>query len=425
MKYLLNFPLSILLIIVLTGWGMQVPQPDFSSIAVHKSAFHVNHLLKLSESSNLIPRTLNKDGTINRVSIYDWTSGFFAGTLWYEYKFTRDSMLKKEAIKWTNELEPLKDFKGTHDLGFMMYCSFGNAYQVTNDKHYKDVLVQSAKSLISRYDPVVGCIKSWDHAKSRDTDKEFDFPVIIDNMMNLELLFFASKATNDPLFKNIAVQHARTTLKNHIRPDFSCYHVVNYNHLTGKVISKETNQGYANNSAWARGQAWAVYGFTVVYRETKAPVFLHTAEKLADFFLNNPTLPADLVPLWDFNAMQKGYIPNSKVDYSKYKVIPRDASTAAIFSSALLELGKYSKKSGARYLQSAEKILKSLASDSYTYNTEESNGFILKHCVGNFPANYEIDVPLNYADYYYLESLSRYRDLLKSNNKNYQPNEKN
>jgi unsaturated chondroitin disaccharide hydrolase len=232
-------------------------------------------------------------------------------------------------------------------------------------------------------------IKSWDHGK-------WQFPVIIDNMMNLELLFWATKISGDSSFYKIAVSHANTTLKNHFRPDNSSYHVLNYDTLTGDVIEKITAQGYANESAWARGQAWGMYGYTVAYRETKDKRYLDQAVKIADFFLKHPNLPKDKVPYWDFNAPN---IPNEE----------RDASAAAIMASGLLELSMHANRKD--FKTSAEEILKSLSTPTYLAPTGSNHDFILMHSVGHKPAKSEIDVPIIYADYYYIEGLLRYRNM--------------
>jgi chondroitin AC lyase len=233
-------------------------------------------------------------------------------------------------------------------------------------------------------------------------------------MMNLELLFFASKATGDPYYKNIAIQHANTTLKNHFRPDFSSYHVVDYDSVTGKVKSKETEQGFSDNSTWARGQAWAIYGFTMMYRETKDPKYLTAVQKMGDYFINNPNLPKDKIPYWDFNVNQPGYTPLWNYDPNKYAVVPRDASAAAIAASALIELSGYvDKNTGKKYLQTAELILKSLSSPKYRAAVGANGGFILMHSCGGVPGDAEVDVPLIYADYYYIEALTRLDAIVK------------
>src|SRR5690606_24309829 len=299
--------------------------------------------LKSITPENRFPKTYENGKSVTSTA-RNWTSGFYPGTLIYLYEETENPELLDEAENKLKSLESQKDNKKTHDLGFMMYCSFGNGYRVTKKDEYEDILVQSAKSLASRYNPIVGSIQSWDRIKSLDGSVYWDFPVIIDNMMNLELLFFASKVTGDDSFKNIAIKHAETAMKNHVRPDFSSYHVVTYNPETGAVNSRETYQGYAHQSTWARGQGWGIYGFTMVYRETGDKQFLKTAQGMADFFLNHENLPEDKIPYWDFNAGQPNFPSSWVYDASKYPIIPRDASAGALVASALIELSSYSDK---------------------------------------------------------------------------------
>jgi hypothetical protein len=320
-----------------------------------------------------------------------WCSGFYPGNLLYIFEATKDSSLYCEALRKLNELKQELFNKTTHDLGFMMYCSFGNAYKIDSSAEYKNILINSAKSLATRFNPTVGCIKSWD-------SKPGDFIVIIDNMMNLELLFWATRATGDSSFYKIAVTHANTTMKNHFRPDYSSYHVVNYNPVTGAVQQKRTAQGAADSSAWARGQAWGLYGFTVMYRETKDKKYLDQANHIADFILNSPNLPADKIPYWDFDAPN---IPNAL----------RDASAAAIIASALLELSEYNKAKSQNYIKVASTIIQNLSSPEYLAAVGTNRGFILKHSVGSLPAHSEVDVPLSYADYYFFEAMKRYGKL--------------
>ena len=324
-----------------------------------------------------------------------WCSGFYPGTLLYLYEQTKDEALYKESLRILELLKKEQFNKGTHDLGFMMYCSFGNANRIATKPEYKEILLNSAKSLSTRFNPKVGCIKSWN---SNDPN---DFLVIIDNMMNLELLFWATKVTGDSSFYKIAVTHANTTMLNHFRPDYSSYHVLNYNVETGAVKQKKTAQGFADESAWARGQAWGLYGYTVMYRETKDKKYLEQANRIAHFILTNPNLPADKIPYWDFNAPN---IPNEE----------RDASAAAIAASALLELSRYTTKNKSqKYFKDAETMLLTLSSPAYRAGTGENNNFLLKHSVGSKPAKSEVNVPLVYADYYYLEALLRYDAMKK------------
>ncbi|NOT76870.1 MAG: glucuronyl hydrolase [Cyclobacteriaceae bacterium] len=342
--------------------------------------------LKDFKDSTRFPRSTKAD-TLNAVISRDWTSGFYSGNLWYMYDLTKDKKWDIAARKWTKGLEKEKFNRSTHDLGFILYCSYGNGLRLTQDPAYKEILLQGARSLSSRFRPSTGTIRSWNHGK-------WQFPVIIDNMMNLELLFWATKASGDSSFYKIAVTHALTTMKNHFRPDNSSFHVVDYDTLTGNTIWKGTHQGYSAESAWARGQAWGMYGYTVAYRETRDKRFLDQAVKIADFIISYPTLPKDRIPYWDYNAPN---IPNEE----------RDASAAAITASGLLELSGYVKE-GERYKKFSEEILTSLSSPSYLANTGSNHDFILMHSTGHKPAKSEVDVPIIYADYYYLEALIRY-----------------
>ena len=322
-----------------------------------------------------------------------WCSGFYPGSLLYLYEYSKDASLLTEAGRMQKLLEKEQFNKGTHDLGFMMFCSFGNANRLQPSKQYDEILLNSAKSLSTRFNAGAGVIKSWDHGS-------WKYPVIIDNMMNLELLFWATKYSGDSSFYKIAVTHANTTMKNHFRPDYSSYHVVDYDVTKGSVISKKTHQGYADYSAWARGQAWGLYGYVVMYRATKDKKYLSQATHIAKFIMSNPNLPADNIPFWDYNT------PEIPATY-------RDASAAAITASALLELSKYDAAKSQSYVAFSEKILRALASPTYTAPIGENGGFILKHSTGHLPGNSEVDVPLSYADYYYIEAMMRYKAMKK------------
>ena len=321
-----------------------------------------------------------------------WVGGFYPGGLLYLYENTKDTALYQEALRKLKSLEKEQYNKTTHDLGFMMYCSFGNANRLSPKPEYGQVIINSAKSLSSRYNDQVGCIRSWDSDAAR-------FMVIIDNMCNLELLFAATRMTGDSSYYRIAVKHANTTMEHHYRPDYSSYHLVIYNPQTGAVSKKQTVQGAADTSAWSRGQAWGLYGYTVMYRETKDKKYLDMANHIAQFILNHPNLPKDKIPYWDFNAPG---IPDA----------PRDVSAGSVICSALIELAGYaSPKLSKTYFKAAETMLKSLSSPAYRAVTGDNGGFILKHGVGNFPKKADIDVPLIYGDYYYLEAMSRYQKL--------------
>ncbi len=339
----------------------------------------------------IMPRTLHKDGTLRVVQAGDWTSGFYPGVLWYMFEISGQPVWKERAIKYTEALEEQQFNAFNHDVGFRMFCSYGNAYRLAGNPEYLSVLEQSARTLITRYYENVGSIRSWDF-----NQENWQCPVIIDNMMNLELLFWTTIKTGDSLFHNIAVKHAQTTLNNHFRSDNSSIHVVDYDTITGDVRKHNTHQGYSDESAWARGQAWGLYGFTVCYRFTNNPDFLRQAEKIANFQLSHPNMPDDLVPYWDYDAPG---IPDE----------PRDVSAAAIMASALYELCTFSDR-GAIYEHQADKIMESLGT-TYASAPGENHGFILGHSVGAKPMDSEVDVPINYADYYYLEARVRRMDL--------------
>ncbi len=340
---------------------------------------------------SLQPRSTNTDGSTNFVKPADWTSGFYPGILWMLFESSGDELFKSEALKKT-AIQEKQQFNGeTHDLGFMLYNSYGQGLRIAQVEGYSEILKNGAKTLAGRYNPAVGCIKSWDWS-----DDKWQFPVIVDNMMNLEYLFWAFKVTGDSIFMKIALSHADKTIINHYRPDFSSWHVLNYDTLSGKVLEKVTHQGYSDESDWARGQAWGFYGFTMMYRETGNPKYLTHAQRIAGFLLNHANIPDDLVPYWDLKAPN---IPHE----------PRDASAAAITASALLELSRYvDQKTASEYHSSAVKILYALSSEKYRAELGDNNHFILKHSVGYLPGNSEIDTPIIYADYYYIEALMRY-----------------
>lgn len=352
-------------------------------------------LKHLALDSLKIPRSLTVNDELVGVSSKDWTSGFFPGMLWYLYKHTEDTEFLRQAQNWTDFIEKEKNDSLTHDVGFKVYCSFGNGFRLTNDTLYKDVVIQASNTLISRYDPKIKCIRSWDWNKNK-----WQYPVIIDNMMNLEMLFEATKLTSDSIYYKVAKNHALTTMENHFRTDFSSYHVVDYDTISALPRKKITHQGYNNKSAWARGQGWALYGYTMCYRETNNKLFLNQAKHIADFILNHPNLPKDNVPYWDFNAP---HIPNAM----------RDVSAAAVIASALLELSTFFEgNQEVRYLKEAKKILNSLALNKYRRLAPEYP-FVLKQSVGSKPHGMEVGVPIIYADYYYIEALLRVKKIEK------------
>lgn len=390
---------GIILPLLLSGCnGKKTTESSFISENISNAAAQYTIQTDIIEQSGRVlnPRTINKDGNIVYIPIDDWTSGFFPGSMWLMYNLTKDEKWKPLATKYTEALDSVKYLKWHHDIGFMVGCSFLNGYRMFPGDYYKEVIIEAARSLSTRFRPNAGVIQSWDADRGWQAHRGWKCPVIIDNMMNLELLFEATRLSGDSTFHHIAVSHADRTMENAFRADNSCYHVVDYDPETGEVRNKHTAQGYAHETIWARGQAWAVYGYVMSYRYTKNPKYLEQAQKISELIFNHPNLPADLVPYWDFNAPG---IPNE----------PRDASAAACTASALYEMHKYLPENGYKAL--ADRVMESLASPAYRAPIGENGNFILMHSVGSIPHGAEIDVPLNYADYYFLEALIRKRDI--------------
>ncbi|HWS00830.1 MAG TPA: glycoside hydrolase family 88 protein [Prolixibacteraceae bacterium] len=361
---------------------------DNIRFAVTQEKLQVEAIEKSGKVLN--PRTVS-GGKVKYIHRDDWTSGFYPGSMWYMFELTGDTAWRGYARKYSEAIDSVKYLTWHHDVGFMIQCSFGNGYRL-GEEQYKEVIIQAAKSLSTRFRPAAGIFQSWNVDKGWQSERGWECPVIIDNMMNLELLFNATRLTGDSSFYKMAVSHADQTIRNHYRPDFSCYHVVDYSITDGTVRNRHTAQGYAHESSWARGQAWGIYGFTVCYRETRDPKYLEQAQKAFEFVVQHKNFPSDFVPYWDFDAPK---IPDE----------PRDASAAAIMASALYELSGYENKE--YYAGWADKILKSLASPAYRSQPGENGNFLLMHSVGSIPHGAEIDVPLNYADYYFLEALVR------------------
>jgi unsaturated chondroitin disaccharide hydrolase len=393
MKKQISLLIGILLIIISCSTEKPMERVIDESLAFSLSQYERLYDV-MKEKPGLLPRTIDTTGALVTAKSNWWTSGFFPGTLWYLYEYSNDEKFRDAAIDITSRIEKEKNNTGTHDLGFMLYCSFGNGLRLTGNESYKEVMLTGAKSLSSRYRPQIGCIQSWNSRKG------WQYPVIIDNMMNLEFLMWAFRESGDSSFYNICVNHSDTTINNHFRPDFSSYHVVSYDTITGRVEARQTHQGYSHESAWSRGQSWGLYGYTVMYRETGLQRYLDQAVHIADFMISHPNMPEDMIPYWDFNAPG---IPNAK----------RDASAGAVMASALIELsGMVDSVASARYLRVAEKQLRSLASPAYRAESGTNGNFILEHSVGSIPGKSEVDVPLTYADYYFVEALLRYKSLL-------------
>ncbi|MBW8898861.1 MAG: glycoside hydrolase family 88 protein [Massilia sp.] len=390
---------SLALVSVSTAALAAEPMADLIKRDVAVAAAQYTLLLDKAKGKPGFPRTLDQ-GELKLVGPRDWTSGFVPGTLWYLFEATGEAKWRAAASTYTSATAPAKFDKSQHDVGFMLGSGYGNGLRLTREPSYRDALLAGATTLVTRFNPKVGSIQSWNPRPERD----WLYPVIIDNMMNLELLMWAAKAANEPYYSEVAIAHADTALKHHFRPDHSSFHLVDYDPQDGKVRSRVTVQGYADSSAWARGQAWGLYGYTMMYRETRKSAYLQQAQSIAAFIMQHPRLPADKVPYWDFDDPA---IPNT----------PRDASAAAIISSALLELSTFVDRATAqRYTAFAEQQLRSLSSPDYLAAPGENGGFLLKHSVGHKPAGKEIDAPLNYADYYFLEALLRYKAMLDKPN---------
>ena len=328
-----------------------------------------------------------------------WTSGFWSGQLWYLYEAFHSEKWLEAAKSETEKMLPVANRRASsHDVGFMMMTSLGNGWKLTHIPSYRNGLLAAADSLSRLFNPSAGTILSWPHKV-----EEFGgHNTIIDNMMNLELLFWAAENGGRPELRDIAISHADTTMKYHFRDDGSCYHVAVYDAVTGEFMRGCTHQGYSDDSMWARGQAWAIYGYTMCYRFTKAPRYLEHACKVTDIYLRR--LPEDKVPYWDFDDPS---VPSTS----------KDASAAAIVASALLELSQYvNTEDSDGYRNEAVMMLRSL---SASYLSHESNSAFLKHSVGHRPAGKEVDCSINYADYYFLEALVRLDRLQKNSDRQF------
>ena len=344
----------------------------------------------------MMPRNIMADEqhwNCRKATKEEWCAGFWPGVLWYDYEYTKDKQVLEEAENFTHSLKFLSHIPAyDHDLGFLVFCSYGNGYRLTKNPAYKQVILDTADTLATLFNPIVGTILSW----PREVEpRNWPHNTIMDNMINLEMLFWAAKNGGNPYLYDIAVSHADKTMKSQFRPDYTSYHVAVYDTITGNLIKGVTHQGYADSTMWARGQAWAIYGYTVVYREIKDPKYLDFAQKVTDVYLDR--LPEDKVPYWDFDDPS---IPNA----------PRDASAGAVVASALLELSTYLPNgTGKRYKDAAIEMLTSLSSDSY--QSGESKPSFLLHSVGHWPNHSEIDASIIYADYYYIEALLRLKRL--------------
>lgn len=376
------------------------PKQKMAKFIQKEMDFAVSQSMRMYDSvKDLDGRLVNttKDGVLQTCDSRNWVAGFFPGTLWYLYEYTGDAQIRQAAERMTERMAPEQFNTSNHDVGFMVYCSYGNGFRLTGRDDYRQAVVNAGRSLSTRFNPAVGCTRSW----NPQPHKKRDFIVIVDNMMNLELLTVTSALTGDPQYMEMACTHANTTIRNHYRPDYSSWHVVNYDEKTGEILSRETEQGYADGSAWSRGQAWGLYGYTMMYRQTRDPRYLEQAVHIGEFLMNHPALPKDKIPYWDLDAPVT-------------KDTPRDASSACIMASALIELSTFVEDPALsqRFLTLAEQQLSSLSKAPYKAKAGENANFILKHSTANKPAD-TYDTPLVYADYYYIEALLRYKRLLE------------
>ncbi|HCC53113.1 MAG TPA: glucuronyl hydrolase [Porphyromonadaceae bacterium] len=398
----MKFIAAVVLSVVLFSCGgvSEKAEKDFVEDNIAFACTQIGKSIDVIEASGKVlnPVTLKADGSVYYCEYTDWRSGFFPGSVWYLYELTRNESLLPLARKYTKAIEEAKNLNWHHDVGFIVYCSFGNGLRITGDADYKEVILQAAKSLSARFRPVAGIIQSWDVVRGWQSERGWECPVIIDNMMNLELLFEATRLSGDSSFYQIAVSHADRTLAEHFRPDGSCYHVIDYSLVDGSVRNRHTAQGYAHTSAWSRGQAWAIYGYVVAYRETGDEKYLDQAVKTFEFMKNHRNRPDDLIPYWDMDAPN---IPNE----------PRDVSSAACMASALYELSTMPVSDPLSYKSYADRIMESLASSAYRAEPGTNGNFILMHSVGSIPHNAEVDKPLNYADYYFIEALKRKKEI--------------
>ena len=389
-----SFCLVLVIVIAAVSCSAQKFNPDRSLDYCSSQLFKT--LADIPAGKPNIPRNIKDDqGTWRYVAYTDWTSGFWPGQLWYAYEVTKNDVLKREAERFTAELLPLSTEPAfDHDLGFQVFNSYGHAYRLTGNESFKAVILRTADTLATLYNPRVGTILSWPRSVPNMEWPQHN--TIIDNMINLELLFWASKHGGSKSLYDIAVRHAETTMKNHFREDFSSYHAVVYDRETGKRIKQVTHQGYSDESMWSRGQSWAIYGYTMVYRETKDERFLDFAQKVTDIYLKK--LPEDFIPYWDFNDPE---IPHA----------PRDASAAAVTASALLELAELvnDRTKSQQYRQAAEKMIEKLS--SARYQAGQRNSALIAHVTGHKPGGTEIDTSINYGDYYYIEALIRLKKL--------------
>ena len=398
MKYVI-----VILLLILNSCTSSSDKSELKGLSASKVDELIEHaasqykvLLQNAPDSSQYPFYLNEDGSIFFVEKKNWTSGYVPGVMWYLYANTQDQFWKNQAMRWCTSIESEKLATNKHDTGVMLYTSFGLGHKIGGVKEYKDILIEGADSLLVRYNEKIGLIKSWN---SKGLQNDWLFPVIIDGMIVLDLPFYAGKFSDNKEMIRKATSHATITMQNHFRDDGSAPHVVDYDPNTGKKRYFDTHQGYSKASSWARGQAWAIYGFPLAYRYTGDRSYLETAMRTADYVFTHENMPDDLIPFWDYLAPE---IPDE----------PRDASAAAIMCAGLLEMCQYlNDEDKEKYLNYAQKIIISLSKPEYLCENGDCQGFILKHSVYNKPSGKGVDTPINFTDFYFLEALIRYKEL--------------
>ncbi|XMO85351.1 glycoside hydrolase family 88 protein [Algibacter sp. AS12] len=385
---------GLLIVILLTSCFSEKKETASLNIdkTLESNVLKTKATVKTLKSASRLPRSIeNNEKNWSLVPVKDWCSGFWPGVLWYAYEASGDESIKKEAEKFTIPIKKIA-YKSAldHDIGFQVYCSYGNGYRLTGNEAYKEVLLAAADTLATLYNPIVGSIHSW------PMKPQYPHNTIIDNMMNLELLFWAAKNGGSKTLYDIAESHAEVTMKNLVRPDYSAYHLGSFDDKTGAFIRGVAHQGYADDSMWARGQTWGIYGFAFSYRETGREDFLNTSTHLADKYLER--LPVDGIPFWDFDDPK---VPNA----------PKDASAAAIAACGMLELAVLVKDDALKnkYYNAAKRFISILSTDAYMSN--QKNQALLLHSTGHHPKNSEIDASIIYADYYFMEALLRLKKM--------------
>lgn len=379
---------------------------DYCALQIDKALTE----LRTSEGSydyNMEPRNIlngETDWNCRKASAEEWCSGFWSGILWMDYGYLKGNgkrskaeaeAVRKTAEGYTEALSFLSQQSAyDHDLGFLVINSFLKGYEQTQNENYKQIALACADTLATLFNDKVGTILSWPrHVKDYGGHN-----TIMDNMINLELLLWASENGGSQRLKDIAVAHADTTMRYHFREDGSCYHVAVYDTLTGNFLRGQTHQGYSDESMWSRGQSWAIYGYTMVYRYTKEERFLDFAQKVTDIYLKRlKETSNDWIPLWD-------------MDDPRGTQAPKDASAACVVASALLDLCQYvDETKGKAYRDAAIQMLTDLSTDRY--QSRDKNCAFLMHSTGHHPAGSEIDASIIYADYYYIEALTKLKDI--------------